>query len=196
MTHPTTKQINLILAQLVTDQEAIVYESSEDEGAMEHHAEIGSIIDVCENNSPTWDNINEAAANVGHREDFIKSIMNEAAKPIKPNNPPPPPRPKFNNFKSGPETDNQVNNAGMIVENTSPELDNLLEEYHITGRRNKQVSYLLTLGMRNDQIADTLELNRQTVKQYVTQVMAKLGTYDRVELVNLLQSYQEAGDES
>lgn len=53
------------LKKLISAQKAIIYESSEDEGAAEFHGELQSVIDVVSSGISTDDDIRKAAEWVG-----------------------------------------------------------------------------------------------------------------------------------
>ena len=59
---------------------------------------------------------------------------------------------------------------------------------HLTKRQN-EVLELLSEGASTDQIAATLHLSRETVRNYVRQVLRALGAHSRLEAVAL--AYQE-----
>lgn len=53
--------------------------------------------------------------------------------------------------------------------------------------REREVLQLMAVGKDNHEIAEQLNLARQTVKNYVSQIYEKLGTKDRMEAVKLVQ---------
>ncbi len=57
--------------------------------------------------------------------------------------------------------------------------------------REREVAWLVAGGASNPDVAATLFLSRKTVERHLSNIFAKLGVRNRVELVNLLQSNAE-----
>lgn len=59
----------------------------------------------------------------------------------------------------------------------------------LLNRREKDVLHLLIQGYDNRQIADTLILGQQTIKNYISGIYTKLGVHNRVQIMNLAAEY-------
>jgi DNA-binding CsgD family transcriptional regulator len=68
-----------------------------------------------------------------------------------------------------------------------------LEEYKIS-KREEEVIQNLCEGKANKEISETLFISLQTVKDHVYSIYQKTDVKNRVQLINLIQSYREDGD--
>ncbi|MBA7679336.1 hypothetical protein ES703_87625 [subsurface metagenome] len=67
-----------------------------------------------------------------------------------------------------------------------------LEEYKIS-KREEEVIQQLCKGKTNKEISETLFISLQTVKDHVYRIYQKTDVKNRVQLINLIQSYREEG---
>jgi DNA-binding CsgD family transcriptional regulator len=67
-----------------------------------------------------------------------------------------------------------------------------LEEYKIS-KREEEVIQQLCEGKANKEISETLFISLQTVKDHVYSIYQKTDVKNRVQLINLIQSYREEG---
>lgn len=56
-------------------------------------------------------------------------------------------------------------------------------------KREKQVLQLLAQGMDNREIAETLYIAEQTVKNHVSLIYSKIGTHDRRDTINMVKGF-------
>ena len=68
-----------------------------------------------------------------------------------------------------------------------------LDEYKIS-KREEEVIQQLCEGKANKEISETLFISLQTVKDHVYSVYQKTDVKNRVQLINLIQSYREEGE--
>jgi len=70
-----------------------------------------------------------------------------------------------------------------------------LEEYKIS-KREEEVIRQLCEGKTNKEISETLFISLQTVKDHVYSIYQKTDVKNRVQLINLIQSYREEGEKN
>jgi len=81
-----------------------------------------------------------------------------------------------------------------VLQKTSPlTMKQFLEEFKIS-RREGEVIQKLCEGKTNKEISETLFISLQTVKDHVYRIYQKTDVKNRVQLINLIQSYREEGD--
>ncbi|MBT9282472.1 MAG: helix-turn-helix transcriptional regulator [Hydrogenibacillus schlegelii] len=61
-----------------------------------------------------------------------------------------------------------------------------IDAFSTLTQREKEVLLELSLGKRNREIAETLFISEHTVKNHISNIFAKLGVSDRVQLLSLL----------
>ncbi|NIM58870.1 MAG: hypothetical protein GTO16_08010 [Candidatus Aminicenantes bacterium] len=71
-------------------------------------------------------------------------------------------------------------------------MEKFLDEYKIS-KREEEVIQQLCEGKTNKEISETLFISLQTVKDHVYSIYQKTDVKNRVQLINLIQSYREEG---
>lgn len=74
---------------------------------------------------------------------------------------------------------NKVDSGNKTKDKMSDDIDISAE---LTDRE-KEISFLMTEGLTNKQIADTLYISEGTVKNYISNIYDKTGIHDRVKLI-------------
>jgi len=83
-----------------------------------------------------------------------------------------------------------------VLQKTGPlTMKQFLEEYKIS-KREEEVIQNLCEGKANKEISETLFISLQTVKDHVYSIYQKTDVKNRVQLINLIQSYGEDGDKN
>ena len=81
-----------------------------------------------------------------------------------------------------------------VLQKTGPlTMKQFLEEYKIS-KREEEVIQNLCEGKTNKEISETLFISLQTVKDHVYSIYQKTDVKNRVQLINLIQSYGEDGE--
>lgn len=79
----------------------------------------------------------------------------------------------------------------LNIRNTNSGVEKKVAELELTSRE-LDLARLLVLGYNSREIADTLFLTQGTVKNYLSDIYAKIGTNDRAKAVLLLKQYFSA----
>jgi DNA-binding CsgD family transcriptional regulator len=66
------------------------------------------------------------------------------------------------------------------------------DEFKIS-RREEEVIQLLSEGKRNKEISEALFVSLQTVKDHIYRIYQKTDVKNRVQLINLIQSFKSEG---
>ena len=82
--------------------------------------------------------------------------------------------------------------APVLQKIGSMTMTQFLEEYKIS-KREEEVIQQLCKGKTNKEISETLFISLQTVKDHVYRIYQKTEVKNRVQLINLIQSYREEG---
>lgn len=82
--------------------------------------------------------------------------------------------------------------APVLQKIGSMTMTQFLEEYKIS-KREEEVIRQLCEGKANKEISETLFISLQTVKDHVYSIYQKTDVKNRVQLINLIQSYREEG---
>jgi DNA-binding CsgD family transcriptional regulator/uncharacterized membrane protein YozB (DUF420 family) len=81
-----------------------------------------------------------------------------------------------------------------VLQKTGPlTMKQFLEEYKIS-KREEEVIQNLCEGKANKEISETLFISLQTVKDHIYSIYQKTDVKNRVQLINLIQSYREEGE--
>ena len=78
--------------------------------------------------------------------------------------------------------------AKLVPNRAEPPPQETPEWYPPLSRREKEILRLMTRGLDNQSIAETLFLSEQTVKNYVYGLYGKIGEHNRVRVVQILGS--------
>jgi DNA-binding CsgD family transcriptional regulator len=83
-----------------------------------------------------------------------------------------------------------------VLQKTGPlTMKQFLEEYKIS-KREEEVIHKLCEGKTNKEISETLFISLQTVKDHVYRIYQKTDVKNRVQLINLIQSYGEEAEKN
>jgi DNA-binding CsgD family transcriptional regulator len=85
--------------------------------------------------------------------------------------------------------------APVLQKIGSKTMTQFLEEYKIS-KREEEVIQQLCEGKTNKEISETLFISVQTVKDHVYRIYQKTDVKNRVQLINLIQSYREEGEKN
>lgn len=77
--------------------------------------------------------------------------------------------------------------TAVVQDDFESKLDAFTEDYEIS-KREKEVIQLISKGLSNQEISDSLFISLQTVKDHIHRIFVKTGVKNRVQLTNMIRS--------
>jgi DNA-binding NarL/FixJ family response regulator len=87
---------------------------------------------------------------------------------------------------------NKASTAGRDdTQKNTAEINYLISQFPLLSRREAEVLHLIIQNLDNQEIADTLFIAGQTVKNYISRIYSKLGVEDRLHAIQLVKRRRE-----